>query len=54
MPVMIVSWPADTEFVSKVTVLFNSTADKFLDVESIMFIVEGVVYNLEAAPARPA
>jgi hypothetical protein len=46
---MILYWPADSEFASKVKILFDSTADRFLDVESIMFLVEGLVYNLEAA-----
>ena len=49
IPVMILYWPADSEFASKVKILFDSTADRFLDVESIMFLVEGLVYNLEAA-----
>ena len=53
IPVIILYWPADSEFGSKVKVLFDSTADRFLDVESIMFLVEGLVYNLEAAMSRP-
>ncbi|MDH4232261.1 MAG: DUF3786 domain-containing protein [Nitrospirota bacterium] len=53
MPVVILFWPADSEFASKVKILFDSTADRFLDIESIMFLVEGLVYNLEAAMARP-
>jgi hypothetical protein len=32
--------------------LRDSTADKFLDVESIIFLVEGLVYNIEAALSR--
>lgn len=54
MPVVVLYWPADIEFGSKVKVLFDSTADKFLDVESIIFLVEGLVYNMEAALSRPA
>jgi len=54
MPVVILYWPADIEFGSKVKVLFDSTADKFLDVESIIFLVEGLVNNIEAALSRPA
>ncbi|RPI35380.1 MAG: DUF3786 domain-containing protein, partial [Nitrospiraceae bacterium] len=53
IPVIVLYWPADSEFGSKVKVLFDSTADKFLDVESIMFLVEGLVYNIEAAMSRP-
>jgi hypothetical protein len=54
IPVVILYWPADIEFGSKVKVLFDSTADKFLDVESIIFLVEGLVYNIEAALSRTA
>ena len=54
IPVVILYWPADIEFGSKVKVLFDSTADKFLDVESIIFLVEGLVNNIEAALSRPA
>ncbi len=49
VPVVILYWPADSEFGSKVKILFDSTADKFLDVESLMFLVEGLVYNVEAS-----
>jgi hypothetical protein len=52
LPVAVLYWPADSEFGSKVKVLFDSTADKFLDVESIIFLVEGLVYNIEAALSR--
>lgn len=52
--VIILYWPADIEFESKVKVLFDSTADKFLDVESILFLAEGLVYNIEAALSRTA
>jgi hypothetical protein len=54
IPVVVLYWPEDSEFGSKVKVLFDSTADKFLDVESILFLVEGLVYNIEAALSRPA
>jgi hypothetical protein len=53
IPVIILYWSADSEFASKVKVLFDSTADRFLDVESMMFLVEGLVYNIEAAMSRP-
>ena len=53
VPVVILYWSADSEFGSKVKILLDSTADKFLDVESLMFLVEGLVYNVEAALARP-
>ena len=54
MPVVVLYWPGDSEFGSKVKVLFDATADKFLDVESIIFLVEGLVYNIEAALSRSA
>jgi len=53
VPVVILYWSADSEFGSKVKILLDSTADKFLDVESLMFLVEGLVYNVEAALERP-
>jgi hypothetical protein len=52
IPVIILYWTADNEFASKVKVLFDSTADRFLDVESLIFLVEGLLYNIEAALAR--
>jgi len=30
-----------------VQILFDQTADKFLDVESLMFLLEGLVKNIE-------
>jgi hypothetical protein len=54
VPVVVLYWPGDAEFGSKVKILFDSTADKFLDVESIMFLAEGFVYNIEAALSRVA
>jgi len=30
-----------------VKILFDQTADKFLDVESLMFLLEGLVKNIE-------
>ncbi|MBZ0156622.1 MAG: DUF3786 domain-containing protein [Alphaproteobacteria bacterium] len=47
MPVVILYWPPEEEFPSKVKVLFDSTADRFLDVESIIFLVEGLIKNIE-------
>ena len=47
MPVIILYWPAEDEFPSKVKILFDQTADRFLDVESIMFLLEGLVKNIE-------
>ncbi len=48
MPVLILYWPGEEEFASKVKILFDSRADRFLDAESIIFLVEGLVRNMEA------
>ncbi len=47
VPVMILFWPVEEEFPSRVKILFDSTADRFLDAESLIFLVEGLVRNLE-------
>lgn len=47
IPVLILYWQKEDEFESKVKILFDSTADRFLDAESIIFLVEGLVKNLE-------
>ncbi len=52
MPVLILYWPEEEEFASKVKILFDSTADRFLDAESIIFLVEGLVRNMEAFSAE--
>lgn len=48
IPVVILYWPKQDEFESKVKVILDSTADRFLDAESIIFLVEGLVKNIEA------
>lgn len=52
VPVLLLYWPPDEEFPSKLTVLFDATADRFLDVESLTFLVEGLAKNLESGPDR--
>lgn len=52
VPVVILYWPDEDEFPSRLKVLFDSTADQFLDVESIMFLVEGLVKNMEMKGGR--
>ncbi len=47
MPVIILYWPEEDEFPSVVKILFDQTADKFLDAESIIFLLEGLVKNIE-------
>jgi hypothetical protein len=48
VPVLILYWPKEEEFESKVSMLFDSTADQFLDAESLMFLGEGLIKNIEA------
>jgi Domain of unknown function (DUF3786)/Putative Fe-S cluster len=50
IPVAILFWPAEEEFPSRTTILFDSTADRFLDAESLIFLVEGMVKNIEYSP----
>jgi hypothetical protein len=52
VPVLILYWPEEDEFDSKVSVLFDSTADQFLDVESLIFLGEGLIKNIEAFLCR--
>jgi hypothetical protein len=47
VPVAVLYWPAEEEFPSKLKILFDSTADRFLDAESLIFLVEGLVRNVE-------
>jgi hypothetical protein len=48
LPILVLYWPKEEEFSAKVKILFDSTADGFLDVESIIFLVEGLVNTLES------
>lgn len=48
MPAVILYWPQEDEFESKLKIIFDSTADRFLDAESIIFLVEGLAKNIEA------
>lgn len=50
VPVLILYWPEDEEFPSKLKVLFDATADRYLDVESLTFLIEGLVKNIVAGP----
>ncbi|MDI6801916.1 MAG: DUF3786 domain-containing protein [Thermodesulfovibrionales bacterium] len=47
IPVVILYWPKEEEFESKVKIIFDSTVDRFLDAESVIFLVEGLVKNIE-------
>lgn len=47
LPVMVLYWPPDEEFPSKLSILFDATADRFLDAESLIFLLEGLVKNVE-------
>ncbi|MCI0468946.1 MAG: DUF3786 domain-containing protein [Nitrospirae bacterium] len=48
VPAVILYWQREEEFESKVKILFDSTADRFLDVESLIFLTEGLVKYIEA------
>lgn len=52
VPVLLLYWPHDEEFPSKIKILFDATADRFLDVESLTFLIEGLVKNVESGPDR--
>lgn len=47
IPVAVLYWQAEEDFPSKVKILFDSSADRFLDAESMIFLVEGLVRNVE-------
>ena len=48
LPVLILYWPKDDEFDSKVTIRFDSTADGYFDVEQLIFLVEEMIKDVEA------
>ena len=50
VPVLLLYWPHDEEFPSKIKILFDATADRFLDVESLTFLIEGLVRIIESGP----
>jgi hypothetical protein len=47
VPLVILFWPQEEEFAARVKMLFDASADRFLDVESLIFLVEGLVKNIE-------
>lgn len=47
LPVTILYWPHEEEFPPRVKILFDSSADRYLDAESLIFLVEGLVKNIE-------
>ena len=53
IPVLILFWPADEEFPAKAKILLDATADRFLDLETLLFLVEGLVRNIGAGPDAP-
>jgi hypothetical protein len=47
VPILILYWLQDREVEiapSRATILFDSTADRFLDVEALIFLIEGLVH----------
>ncbi len=49
IPILILYWPANDEFQASVKLLFDRTADRFLDVESIVFLCENFTDVIERA-----
>lgn len=47
LPVTVLYWPQEEEFPERVKILFDSSADRYLDAESLIFLVEGLVKNIE-------
>ncbi len=47
VPVLILYWRADEEFPQRVKILFDSSADRFLDAESLVFLCEGFLHVIE-------
>ncbi len=50
IPVAILFWAAEEEFSPTVKLLFDRSADRFLDVETLIFLSEGLVRHLETRP----
>ncbi len=46
VPILILYWRADDEFPPNVKALFDSTTDRFLDVESLVFLCEGLLHAI--------
>ncbi len=49
LPVVFLYWPEDDEFESKVTIRFDSSADKYFDVEQLVFLIEEIVRDIETS-----
>lgn len=49
LPVTVLYWPREEEFPARVKILFDSSADRYLDAESLIFLVEGLVKNIETS-----
>lgn len=57
IPFLVLYWPRDEEFGSELRVLLDRSADRFLDVEALVFLGEGLVATLRAvastSPSSP-
>jgi hypothetical protein len=49
LPVLLLYWPKDDEFESKVTIRFDSTADSCFDAEQLIFLVEELIKDMEVS-----
>lgn len=48
VPFLVLYWPQDSEFGSELRILFDRSADRFLDVEALVFLGEGLIATLRA------
>ncbi|MEO5359560.1 MAG: DUF3786 domain-containing protein [Nitrospirota bacterium] len=46
IPILILYWQGDEEFQSEIKVLFDSTAERFLDIESLVFLLRELTIAL--------
>lgn len=49
IPVLILYWQKEDDFPSQTKILFDSSADQFLDVESLVFLTEEMIREIETA-----
>ena len=48
VPLLFLYWPEEDEFESKVTIRFDASADRYFDVEQLIFLVEEVIRDIDA------
>ena len=53
VPVALLFWPAEEEFPARIKVAFDASADRFLDAEGLIFLVEALVKAIEERLGPP-